>query len=55
MTMICPKSCCLIVKHTTLEEKEPEGLEGAGLNPQSSSRPVEHLSRGMGQCAKNNP
>ena len=33
MTKICPKSWFLILKHTTFEEKEAEGLKGTELNP----------------------
>ena len=33
MTKICHKSWFLILKHTTFEEKEAEGLKGTELNP----------------------
>ena len=36
VTMICPKSWFLILKHTTLEKKEAEGPKGAELNPHFS-------------------
>lgn len=54
MTKICPKSWFLILKHTTFEQKEAEGLNGTEVNPHFQHNFEisinEHIAKNVQPC-----